>query len=126
MQGISQGQFNLEIITLILVYVLRQAFTPSAWGLLIPLALFFLLLNWRNLISKTHPHHTALFLVVIVVCILPIALFYVGSFYHGTSFVYAGWLERSFDRAFLPALLLLGALSIQIGMSQFIIEKKVL
>jgi hypothetical protein len=125
LQGISQGQFNLEIIILILVYVLTQALTPSAWGLLFPLATFFLLLNWRNLISKTHPHHTALFFVVIVVCILPIALFYAGSFYHGTLFVYAGWLERSFDRAFLPALLLLGALSIQIGMSQINVEKKV-
>jgi hypothetical protein len=125
LQGISQGQFNLDIIALILVYVVRQALTPSSWGLLFPLTLFFLLSNRRNLFSKIHPHNTALFLVVLVVCMLPIALFYAGSYEYGVLFLSTGWLERSFDRAFLPALLLVGALVIQVGMSRFAVEKKV-
>jgi hypothetical protein len=113
--GLGQREFNLDALALILIHILNQVLVANYWGLLFPLGCILFFMTRHNLYPKGHPHAFALMLVLVVTSLLPIGLFYVGSFNSNLSY-FQGWMERSFDRAFIPALLLMGNLMILVGM----------
>jgi hypothetical protein len=118
---VFQEGINVEVIRIILLYILQRIFDPSLWGFFIPICILLIALGWRSLLSKQDGVIVMSGLLMIFVSIVPIVLFYIGTMRYGVGFL-PGWLDRSFDRAFLPALLLIGSVAILVG-QRSILEK---
>ncbi len=94
------GQFNFWELYLIPRLFLDRALDPRQWGVIWPLLAGILLLWLRRLNPREYPAVFAIACVALMAALVPVGLFYVQSF---TRSDYYQLIERSFDRAFLPA-----------------------
>jgi hypothetical protein len=110
---ILQDGIDLHIIWIILLHILRRSLDPSLWGFYIPICILLIAFGWRKLFSISESLILMNTLLLLFVFAVPIVLFYIGTTHYGLDFL-PGWLDRSFDRAFFSALLLVGVLAVTI------------
>ena len=106
---LQAGDFRLFELYLIPRLLAERAIDPRIWGLLFPLAGVLCLVGLRTLLTRPL-HFTPLswLSATAIAAAIPIGIFYVRAFTRGSDFI--PFLNRSFDRAFLPAAVMLLAL----------------
>jgi hypothetical protein len=109
MQSISQFDLGLDRIYTIVRYVLKIPINRLKWGYLFLVCPILILFNWRKLSPKVDPSGLALLLAMFGTGLAACLLFYVGSTSNPSGL--AGWMVRSFPRAFFPTPLLTGILT---------------
>jgi hypothetical protein len=102
-EAFRSGQWHLGALRLIVQEVARSMLDIKSWGWVWPLSVILAGLLYR----RASRAGRAGFLAAVAMCsgaaLVTVLLFYVGSFGTGVT----GWLERGFDRAFLPSPILL-------------------
>lgn len=109
--SIRSGEYRLWELYLIPRLFLNRMFDIRIWGLFFPITGMVAavgLLSLRRL--RAEPDLLASLLLVLTMSIVPIGLFYVQSFSHPNDIFQI--LNRSFDRAFLPAAIMIAVLSL--------------
>jgi hypothetical protein len=108
--SIQAGEYRLRELYLIPRLLAERAIEPATWGILFPAAALVLLFG---LVKKARlwrfPDSLLLIVLAAAVSLVPVGLFYVRSFTRYTDFI--PLLNRSFDRAFLPASILIVAMA---------------
>lgn len=105
----TAGQFNTFELYLIPRLFLDRALDPSQWGVLWPVLIVLFLMAVPRLDPRKNVEFSLLACLSLIAALLPVGYFYVESFTRSDFYVL---LNRSFDRAFIPATLLIGSLVI--------------
>lgn len=100
-----QGQFDLPALVKVPGLFMLRAVSPANWGLFVPAMALLLVISLRVNRGKWDPTSKALAYSSIVIAAIPNGLFYVRSFSRAEGF--NDLLVRSFDRAFIPAAIVL-------------------
>lgn len=107
------GQLNLWELYLVPRLFLDRALDPLQWGILFPVLAPVLLISLPNLNPRVYPERFALACATALMVLVPVGLFYVRSYTRPSDFYQL--LNRSFDRAFLPATLMLVYLAMRVA-----------
>jgi hypothetical protein len=100
----QDGHFiNLEPLIMTARYGIDTFFNPKTWGLILPLVLILFIIALPRLIRRPNRVALPLFLATLVTFLIPAALFFVESTTEGS---FSTFLSMSFDRAYLPAMIL--------------------
>ena len=99
-RAIPAGDIGLDALVVIGRYFAGSSIELGLWGLLFPIGVGLILVNWRMLTPKEHPTSFALLLCTLLTGIATVALYYIGSYISSDLF---GWLSRSFPRAFFQS-----------------------
>jgi hypothetical protein len=104
--SLLRGEFRLWELYLIPRLLLERALTPEIWGGIFPAIAILGILGIRRLVRmRQEPSITWLFIASVAISLVPVCLFYIRSFTRNVDFIQL--LNRSFDRAFIPAILIL-------------------
>lgn len=98
---------NLPAISNILGYLREQVLNPELWGVYFVVIAVLLVSGLRGFHPSDKPEATAALIAALGLAASTITLFYVATYSFGVDYV-AGWLERGFPRASLPATLMFG------------------
>ena len=101
---ISQGNINLSGWKTIIDYAIRYFARRQDAGLITPISGMISIVGIPFAIWKKNRLFLLLFLLTLVSCLIPAAMFYVDSFSESNFYLF---LEVSFDRAYLPAVIML-------------------
>lgn len=99
--SILDGEFRLFELYLIPRLFVERALDVERWGVLFPLIAIVALIGIWRLRPRRDPEIFSLLLISVFLGLIPMLLFYVRAFTRSSDFVQL--LNRSFDRAFLPA-----------------------
>ena len=107
-QALATGHWNLSAFYWIARYGVRQAITPSSWGVLVPL--FAAATVFRLTMPRPWMHHSE---GMVLAAALGTGASMV-AFYYSVSFVgdLSLWLGTGVDRMFLPAGILIAVLAV--------------
>ncbi len=94
---------NLEPLIMTARYGIDTFFNPKIWGLILPLVLILFIIALPGLMRGPNRVDLPLFLTTLVSFLMPVALFFVESTTEGN---FSTFLSMSFDRAYLPAMIL--------------------
>jgi len=98
------GHFiNLEPLIMTARYGIDTFFNPKTWGLILPLVLILFIITLPRLIRRPNRVALPLLLATLVTFLIPAALFFIESTTEGN---FSTFLSMSFDRAYLPAMIL--------------------
>lgn len=111
-RSIPAGDLGIDGLLVIARYFAGRSIDLGRWGLLFPISLALILLNWKRLSPRNYPVSFALLLCTTLTGAATVALYYIGSY---ISPDLAGWLSRSFPRAFFQSAYLLGALAVLVS-----------
>lgn len=104
--SLQAGEYRLFELYLIPRLLAERAIDPSIWGLLFPVAAVLALAGLGSLRNRaTRFTSLAALIATAIAAAVPIGIFYVRAFTRTDDFI--PFLNRSFDRAFLPAALML-------------------
>jgi hypothetical protein len=103
--SLMEGEFNLYELRLIPVLYLSRSRYFDNNGLVLPLFAVLYSIGLYSVFKPGSAFNRELLLYTIGLSIVPVALFYVWSFRSDVDFI--PLLRRSFDRAFLPALVMI-------------------
>jgi hypothetical protein len=99
--SIQRGEYRLWELYLIPRLMLERGLNIERWGFLFPVVGVLLVLRVWKFRPRKDPELLGLLLITISLSLIPVFIFYVRSFTRPEDFVQL--LNRSFDRAFLPA-----------------------
>jgi hypothetical protein len=103
---VQAGDLRLFELYLIPRLLAERAIDPRIWGVLFPLAAVLCLFGVRSLLTRPrHFPRLSWLSATAIAAAVPIGIFYVRAFTRGSDFI--PFLNRSFDRAFLPAAVML-------------------
>jgi hypothetical protein len=104
LQQIIQGNLHLDSLKQIFEYEVRYFFSNWNSGYVIIIALIALLASLP--FFKWHKNRLSISLIILtlVAALVPASMFYVASFHEAD---FSAFLDQSFDRAYLPAIILL-------------------
>lgn len=105
------GRLNLWELYLIPRLFLDRALDPVQWGVLWPVLVPVFVFSVGRLVPRRYPENFTLAAAVFVSGLIPVGLFYIESY---TRSDYQQLITRSFDRALLPAVLMLAYLAMRI------------
>jgi hypothetical protein len=105
-QGLLHGSLSLAPLNMMLGYFRSVAANPAAWGFVFPAAALMLIAGAYRLLPRVNPPAFLLFITALLALLLPAGLFFVES---TTEADFAGFLTVSFNRAYVPAAILLVA-----------------
>ena len=111
-RSIPAGDLGTDALMVIARYFAGRSIELGLWGLLFPISLALILLNWKRLSPQNYPVSFALLLCTILTGAATVALYYIGSY---ISPDLSGWLTRSFPRAFFQSAYLVGALAVLVA-----------
>jgi hypothetical protein len=98
------GHFiNFEPLSMIAHFGIDTFFNPKTWGLILPLVLILFIIAIPGLIRRPNRVVVPLLLATLVSFLVPAALFFVESATEGN---FNTFLSMSFDRAYLPAMMI--------------------
>lgn len=107
-KSVGRGQFNLFELYLIPRLFLDRALDPRIWGVLFPVAGIIFLISIWVYSPKKFPVHFFEVILAPLIASVPVLLFYIQSFTISSQYITV--LNRSFDRAFFPAAMMLAYL----------------
>ena len=110
-QAIAQGDLHASAFYWIARFLVRQALSPSAWGVLLPLAVVVVVMRSRELWRRWDPALVATFAAAAALGIGMVGFYYLVSFVGDLAF----WLGTGVDRMFLPAGILAAIWVIQVA-----------
>jgi hypothetical protein len=98
---------NIPAISSILGYLREHLLNPELWGVYFVVIAVLLVSGLRGFNPYNKPEAMAALIAALGLAASTITLFYVATYSFGVDYV-AGWLERGFPRASLPATLMFG------------------
>jgi hypothetical protein len=104
-KNILAGNLNLRDLYLIPRLFLDRALNPDRWGYLFPAITLILLFSLGRFDPRRNPAQFTFAALTVLIALIPVGLFYVQSFTRGSEYI--PMINRSFDRAFFPATMML-------------------
>jgi|GEM_PF-2481055 hypothetical protein len=101
-----RGELRLSALILIARRLAKSVLSFELWGLAFPLSALFVLTHLPMRSRRAQPQAWSLLMASAGAILLTVGLFYIGQFQFSPQFL-GGWLDRGFDRALLPAVVLM-------------------